>query len=111
MSFNWGNSLSAHCISANKMAMAMALLIRPLTTALAVIGREMKLRVAPTICIVLMRKRLLNMARRIVLSILTITITQRRIETTRNITPNWDARWFMLFTSIFGYCRSVTWSP
>ena len=44
----------------------------PLATARTFIGREIKLRVAPTICMVLMRNRLLYIASLIVLSINTI---------------------------------------
>ena len=64
----------------------VALIIR-LIIALIVIGRLMKPLVAPTICMVLIKNLLLNMASRIVLSMLTITITERIIPATKNIKP------------------------
>ena len=57
-------------------------LMAPLITALIFIGLEIKLRVAPTICMVLIRKRLLNMASLMVLSISTITSIEITTATT-----------------------------
>jgi len=54
-------------------ATAINPLSAPFITARVFIGLAIKLRVAPTICMVLIKKRLLNIARRIVLSISTIT--------------------------------------
>ena len=67
--------------------MAIVPLIDPLITAFIFIGLAIKPRVAPTICIVFIKKRLLNMASFIVLSILTITMIQSIIAITKNIKP------------------------
>ena len=64
---------------------AMIPLIAPFRTALTLRGRAMKLRVAPTICIVLMMNRLLNIASLMVLSIRMITTTDTTTATTSKI--------------------------
>ena len=67
-------------------AMAIMEAISPLITALIFIGLAMNQRVAPTICMVLIKKRLLYIASRIVLSIEKTTNMVKMIAAIRNIT-------------------------
>ena len=83
--------------------MAIKALMSPFIKARITNGLDMKILVAPTICIVLIKKRLLNIARRMVLSILIITMTHKMTERTKKIRPTLVARSFKLVTKLFGY--------
>jgi len=76
-----GKKCSATFTTAYTITIAMAALMAPLIIALIFKGFVINHRVAPTICMVFIRNRLLNIARRIVLSISTITKTEIRIAT------------------------------
>ena len=65
--------------------MAMQDAIKPLIMALILIGRAMKPRVAPTICMVLIKNRLLYMASLMVLSIEKTTSMVNRIAANKKI--------------------------
>ncbi len=90
--------------------MAMPELIKPFTNALISMGRVINCRVAPTICIVLIKKRLLNMASLMVLSILMITMTQRITAITSRAIPKTLVFSFSVFTSEVGNVMSAIWS-
>ena len=59
--------------------------MNPFRIALTFIGLAMNHRVAPTICMVLIKKRLLYMARRMVLSIEKTTRIVKRIAATKKM--------------------------
>ena len=111
MAFNCGNWLSAQLTMVNTSAIAMLELISPLMMALMVNGLIINPRVAPTICMVLIKKRLLNMASLMVLSILMITMEHKIMATTKNMSPILEALSLRLVTKLFGYWRSVSWLP
>ena len=64
-----GTKLSMSITVPQMAAMAISAAIKPLMMALTLIGFAMNHLVAPTICMVLIKKRLLYIARRMVLSI------------------------------------------
>ena len=83
--------------------MATKALINPFIMARINKGFEIKFLVAPTICMVLIKKRLLNMANLIVLSILIITMIDKMMESTKNINPILVVLSFKLDTKFLGY--------
>ena len=85
--FSSGNWLSANDITIHRPITDITPLSSPLTIARRSKGREINHRVAPTICMVFIRKRLLNIASRTVLSIRMITTINSKAETTPSIKP------------------------
>ena len=82
-----GSHASAEAFKSSMPAIAMVALIIPFITLRILNGLAINHRVAPTICIVLIKKRLLNMAKRIVLSISTITEKIKKSEMTNMTKP------------------------
>ena len=79
---NHGTKLSTNNINPKTVTMAMKAATKPLMTAFILSGLVIKPLVAPTICMVFIKNRLLYIAKRIVLSIDIMTIMERIIANT-----------------------------
>src|SRR5712672_3194635 len=88
--------------------MAITAEMVPFTMALTVMGLAIKLRVAPTICMVLIRKRLLYMARRMVLSISMMDRMQKMAASTANAISTILTTASIFSTSLEGYLTVST---
>ena len=101
------HQLSTPYIIIEMDAIANRALINPLMIARLSNGFEMNHLVAPTICMVLIKNRLENIASFIVLSINIITITAKTIANPNRKNPIFRTMLFRLLTTASGYFTSL----